>query len=302
MTPEPAPIRIGPSGWNYEDWHNIVYPAPAPRRFDALAYLSRFFNAIEVNSTFYRPPAARTVASWVRRVPPPADFKFAVKLWQGFTHRRDEPYDKDAAGDFLAALQPIFDSGHFGCLLIQFPWSFRCTGDAFDRLAPIADGFRDARPVIEVRHASWDDPAARTRLAALGLSYCNIDQPALRDCIGASAHVTGPVGYVRFHGRRHDTWFAKNVAPYERYNYLYSAAELDEWTDRIRTIAAEAAESFVFSNNHYRGQGPANALQLRAALGGRPVTVPPPMIDHFPALEEIAAGPARDSPDRTLFD
>jgi uncharacterized protein YecE (DUF72 family) len=302
MTPEPAPIRIGPSGWNYEDWHGIVYPAPAPRRFDALAYLGRFFNAIEVNSTFYHPPAARTVASWVRRVPPPADFKFTVKLWQGLTHRRDEPYDKGAARDFLAALQPMFESGHFGCLLIQFPWSFRCSDDAFDWLAPLADDVRDARPVIEVRHASWDNEAARDRLAALGLSYCNVDQPALRDCIGANAHVTGPIGYFRFHGRRRDTWFAANISPHERYNYLYSPAELEEWTPRIREVAVEAAETFVFTNNHYRGQAPANALQLRAMLGEHRVMVPPPMIDHFPALAGISAPSAREASDRTLFD
>lgn len=295
-------IRVGPSGWSYDDWHGIVYPSPAPRGFDALAFLSRYFNAIEINSTFYRPPAPRMVESWVRRVPPPADFKFAVKLWQGLTHHRDESYDHQAATAFLVALRPMMASGHFGCLLLQFPWSFRCDESAFEWLARLADDLHDARPVVEVRHRSWDNDAARERLRAMGLSYCNIDQPALRDCIGPSAYVTGPIGYVRFHGRRRDAWFAGDASSHERYNYLYGPDELAEWTPRIQEIAAAADETYVFSNNHYRGQGPANALQLRAMLGHERVSAPPTLIDHFPDLGNVCVPDTRDLSNRTLFD
>lgn len=302
MSAETPRIRIGPSGWSYDDWHGIVYPSPVPRRFDALAFLSRYFNAIEINSTFYRPPAPRMVESWVRRVPPPDAFRFTVKLWQRFTHQRSEPYEPSAARDFLAALQPMMNSGHFGCLLLQFPWSFRCDESTFDWLARLSDDVRESRPVVEVRHTSWDNDEARERLRGLGLSYCNIDQPALRDCIGPASHVTGPIGYVRFHGRRHDTWFATDAPSHERYNYLYSRKELEAWAPRIHDIAGAAEETYVFTNNHYRGQGPANALQLRAMLGDDGVSAPRTLIDAFPELRAFV-GPADTGPsERSLFD
>ena len=290
-----ARLYVGPSGWHYEDWHGVVYPQTRSARFDALAFMARCFNALEVNSSFYRPPTARMTAGWVRRVPPAPQFSFAVKCWQRFTHQRTEPYSTADVETFLEGVRPLSDSGHAGCLLLQFPWSFRNTPDAWELLTRLADDFRDHRPVVEVRHASWDSPEARENLRGLGLSYCNIDQPRLNQCISPSSHVTGPVGYVRFHGRRADTWFASpagrlnaNVESHARYDYLYSEAELTEWIDRIRGVAGQTESTYVFTNNHYRGQGPANALQLRAMLERGKVSVPPDMLRHFPFLADIA--------------
>jgi uncharacterized protein YecE (DUF72 family) len=126
------------------------------------------------------------------------------------------------------------------------------------------------------------------------MGYCNIDQPALAHCLAPSAHVTSGVGYVRLHGRRRDTWFADKVPAHERYNYLYSLAQLDEWVPRIAEVAGKARRTFVFANNHYRGQGPANALQLRALLERQPVAVPSTMRSRFPTLAEHAHAPGAD--------
>ena len=68
-TGAPDRIRVGPAGWSYQDWAGQVYPKPQPRGFDPLRYLARYFDAIEINSTFYRPAAPKTVESWLRRVP-----------------------------------------------------------------------------------------------------------------------------------------------------------------------------------------------------------------------------------------
>ncbi len=122
----------------------------------------------------------------------------------------------------------------------------------------------------------------------MGINYCNIDQPQLRDCLAPSSHVTGPVGYVRLHGRRRETWFADNTEPHERYNYLYREEELKELAGLARKVAAEADSVYVFTNNHYRGQAPANALQLRAMLEQGKVAVPAPMLRQFAFLEPIA--------------
>src|SRR5918996_3256205 len=82
----PDRIRIGPAGWSYPDWKGQVYPKPQPRGFDPLAYLAQFFDAVEINSTFYRIPDAKTTERWVARVAEHPDFRFTAKLWQGFTH------------------------------------------------------------------------------------------------------------------------------------------------------------------------------------------------------------------------
>jgi uncharacterized protein YecE (DUF72 family) len=268
---------------------------------DQLRYISGFFHAVEVNSSFYRPPSPQTTASWARRAQQP--FRFAFKLHQRFTHQRDEPPDKTEVEQFTAGLLPVEQAGLLGPVLVQFPWSFRCGPSAFDWLARLAGSFGRFSLVVEVRHSSWDVPEARANLQQMGLNYCNIDQPPLRNCIGPSAHATGPIGYVRLHGRRADTWFRENIQPHERYDYLYAADELAEWVGRIRQLAQKTERVFVFANNHYAGQGPANALQLRAMLEGTRLEVPPAMLERFGFLRAIARQPTEPPPkQRTLFD
>lgn len=73
---EPAIVRVGVAGWDYRDWWGVVYPLPRPRGFDPLAYLAQYFDTIEINSTFYRPPVPKAAAGWARRVTHNARFKF----------------------------------------------------------------------------------------------------------------------------------------------------------------------------------------------------------------------------------
>src|SRR5688572_18291042 len=77
-----ADVRYGTAGWDYKDWAGVVYPKPAPRGFDPLGYLSKFFDVVEVNSTFYRPAPAAYAVSWADRVAANPRFRFAVKLWR----------------------------------------------------------------------------------------------------------------------------------------------------------------------------------------------------------------------------
>lgn len=300
LSPGAPRYYVGPSGWSYPDWAGIVYPQGSPKRFDALSYIAKHFNAVEVNTSFYRPMSVSTSESWIRRVADFDDFLFTAKLHQSFTHRRQE-YSAQEVRRFQSGLEPIHQAGRLGCILMQFPWSFRRTSSAVDRLRRLADDFRQFKIAAELRHDSWDVPETRDELREMGVGYCNIDQPKLPHCIGPTAHATGPVGYVRFHGRRTDRWFAENVESFERYNYLYGDDEIREWLPRIHTIGAKCPTVFVFCNNHYRGQGPANALQLRALLDERKVNVPPEMIRQFPGLQAIDRDRG-DSFQETLFD
>lgn len=284
----PSDVRwwIGTAGWSYPDWHGIVYPARHGREFRPLTALARLFNAVEVNSTFYGMPDARITALWTPQVPD--DFRFAIKLHQDFTHAHQRSQYSEHAQRFLAALVPLRDSGKLGPVLIQFPWSFRYCPASVEHVARLADLLPDLSRAIEVRHASWSTPEAQAQLTQHGVLCC-IDQPQLRDCLAPASPTAAPFAYLRLHGRNAAHWFAENEPAYERYNYLYSEAELSEWASRLVPIASSFAEFYVFANNHYRGQAVANALELRALLGLPPCEIPHSLFARYPRLERVAA-------------
>ena len=107
---------------------------------------------------------------------------------------------------------------------------------------------------------------------------------------------TSPIGYVRFHGRRYDTWFTDDpaVPAFERYNYLYSEEELEPWAKRIEHVSKNAETTFVIANNHYLGKGVVNALQLIHLLSRKKLKFPEPLRQHYPQLESIASEPAKE--------
>jgi len=280
-------VRVGTSGWSYADWAGVFYPLEKPRGFDELGYLARFFDAVEVNSSFYRPPSARMGASWLRRTPP--EFEFTYKLYQKFTHERPPAWTPADVAEYKEGVEPVRAAGRLGAVLVQFPWSFRADDEAFRHLEAVRRDFGDLPLVVEVRHVSWTGPQAVRFLKDAGLGFCDIDQPLSRSGVPPMTLVTSPVGYVRLHGRNREAWFKRDAGRDERYNYLYREEELEEWIQRIHEIARASEKTYVFTNNHYRGQAPANALQILSKLRGGPVSVPAPLLKEFPFLESIAA-------------
>jgi uncharacterized protein YecE (DUF72 family) len=150
-------IRVGPAGWSYKDWEGFMYPERPGPKFDPLAYLARFFDTIEINSSFYRPPSASTAKSWARRVAHNPGFKFTAKLYRTFTHERGTDTQKDDV-DFRNGIDPLSDAGRLGALLLQFPWSFKNTQENREHLASLIERFRMYPLVAEVRHGSWNRP------------------------------------------------------------------------------------------------------------------------------------------------
>ena len=274
-------IRVGPAGWAYRDWNGIVYPKPRPRGFDPLAYLARWFDTVEINSTFYRPAAAATARKWLASVADHDRFRFTAKAWQRFTHARDEALtraDVAAARDGLDALQ---DAGRLGAVLLQFPWSFKRGDDERVWLDDVTRALADYPLVVEVRHASWNVPAFYQALADRGIGFVNIDQPLFARSIGPSAAATAPVGYVRLHGRNYEEWFREGAGVEARYDYLYSADELLPWADRTRQVAAATQEVYVVTNNHFQGKAVANAVMLQAMLDGAPKPAPAGVVERY---------------------
>ena len=294
MKGEKAPGRrtlIGPAGWFYRDWEGIVYPKPKPRDFDPLAYLCGYFDCIEINASFYHPPSLETVRTWARRVSGNPFFLFTVKLWKRFTHDRD-PYSEREVDLFRSGIDPLVASGRLGCLLAQFPWSFKKSPANLAWVEGLLAAFGEYPMAVEVRHASWNSPDFCELLRECGAGFVNIDQPLFSRSIGPDSKVTSAIGYVRLHGRNARDWFREDAGRDERYDYLYSTEELLDWTSIIDDVRALADTVFVVTNNHFKGQAVCNALQLKNLVTGEPVDTPAPMLNHYPSLAAISADPA----------
>ena len=276
-------IRVGIAGWSYDDWDGIVYPSRRPARFDRLAYMAEFFDVIEINSTFYRIPEPRIVESWARRVESHANFRFTAKLYQGFTHKRDE-LKGDEGKAFKRAMEPLMSAGILSAVLVQFPYSFRPGPESRETLETISDAFREFPLVAEIRHADWEASEFLEFLRERNMGFCNIDQPRVARSIGPTEIATSRIGYVRLHGRNAANWFKKKDEPSDRYDYLYAEEELVPWAARAGRLAERTADVFIIANNHYRGKGPLAALTLLALLRGEKITAPAELVSAYPQI------------------
>jgi uncharacterized protein YecE (DUF72 family) len=282
-----ASYHVGTAGWSYEDWEGIVYPVPKGRGFHPLPFLAGFIDIVEVNSTFYRPATPAFARSWLKKVERHPDFLFAVKLHQVFTHRRTG-FGQKETDEFKAAVDLLRLGGRLAALLVQFPWSFANTRANTEYLLRLLGLFAEYPLAVEVRHASWDEPAFYAALRERRAAFCNIDQPLFKNSIGPSAVSTSPeFAYVRFHGRNAENWFREDAGRDDRYDYLYAKDELGDWVARIKELGAKSGKVYVITNNHYRGQAMANALQIRNMITGRKVDVPGLLLEKYPVLREI---------------
>ncbi len=282
-------VRVGPAGWSYADWSGYVYPARRSKGFHEATYLAEFFDTIEINTSFYQPLRPDHAALWVERVAANPAFLFTAKLWQKFTHDPSATLEDERA--VRAGFDVLRQAEKLGAVLLQFPFSFHCTKETVGYLSVVLKRFADYPLVVELRHASWQTDETLALLREHNVGFCNIDQPIIGHSLEPSAASTSPIGYVRLHGRRYDTWFSDNPATpaHERYNYLYSEEELDPWVSRIKTVNQHARNTFVVTNNHYQGKAVVNALQLISILKGEKVKVPEPLRQHYPELERIAS-------------
>ena len=280
-------IRVGPAGWSYKDWEGVVYPQKPGKTFDPLEYIARFFNTVEINSSFYRPPTPSTTKSWADRVAANKEFAFSAKLHRLFTHERGKATKKDEK-EFRTGMDVLAKAGKLGAVLFQFPWSFKNTDEDRVYLAKLLEKFSDYPRVLEVRHRSWNNEEVYEWLEERGVGICNIDQPVFAKSIRPEARTTSRVGYVRLHGRNYQNWFRDKAGRDERYDYLYTLDELDPWLVRIKEVAKNTRETYVVTNNHFRGQAVVNAIEIKAALKEELVPAPEPLFKVYPRLSDSA--------------
>jgi uncharacterized protein YecE (DUF72 family) len=281
--------RVGTSGWSYPpssgpgSWTGIFYPLS---KTDELKFYSRYLNAVEINSTFYRPCAPKTAESWAKRTP--ANFEFTVKVWQQFTHKKGE-WTPEQVREFKDGIAPLIEAGKLGCILFQFPASFKHTPQALDQLKSILELFEDYDKAVELRHRSWGDvlPA----LTSFNAVPAFIDEPKFKDSIRQDfENVPGQFLYLRFHGRKFDKWW-RHEHRNERYDYLYTTDEIQPYAIRLKSVleSRDIQRGYVFFNNHPGAKAVANAIMMRAQLDIRVKTeLPEKLVERFPELEAIA--------------
>ena len=281
--PLPPTLYCGTSGWSDPHWNGIVYPKLKPRGFHALEYFSRYFDAVEINTTFYQPIRSEIARLWVRKVSANPRFLFTAKLQRRFTHDRLIGATEVAA--FKDGLWPLLRARKLGCLLMQFPWTFRYTEENREFVIALRRAFHEFPLVAEMRHSSWMHDEALGTLIDYRIGFCNIDQAAYTKAMPPSAFLTSSIGYVRLHGRNPQDWhreFGRAAKPMTGHDYLYSPAELMEWRPRIEHIQQHAAATFVFANNDAGGKSVVNALQLARMSGDDRRVAPADLIRRFP--------------------
>jgi uncharacterized protein YecE (DUF72 family) len=300
-------VRIGTSGWSYPTgegtWNGIFYPPQLSRRprgtpkFDDLSFYAEHFNTVEINSSFYRIPSPKTAESWAARTP--KDFEFSLKLFQKFTH--PEMFAKATGGeawslgqndvdDFRAAIDPIANAGKLGALLAQFPASFKNEGSSREYLEWLLERFREYQVAVELRHKSWSDNPVETLevLSEFGAAWTQIDEPKFKLSIRQNLLPNVKTFYyLRLHGRNAAQWW-KHGKSEDRYNYLYSASELEPFAEAVKEASRDVKKAYLYANNHFSAKSVANAAILKHQLGqDLPGEYTEEIVERYPDLKGI---------------
>jgi uncharacterized protein YecE (DUF72 family) len=237
-------VRIGCSGWMYDDWRGRLYPPQEPKR-RWLELYAQHFDTVEVNATFYRLARREAVAGWVSHTPD--SFIFAVKASRYLTHVRRLGNVAEGIERFYEPLEPLAESGRLGPVLWQLPENFHRDDERLHRWLELLP---PGRHTIEFRHPSWFAPEVLAALRRHQVALTIGDHPTRPF---QALEPTASWTYVRFHygsrGRRGN----------------YSVTELRDWARRLAAWR-RSHDAFVYFNNDWRGYATANADTLRAML------------------------------------
>ncbi|MDO8490400.1 MAG: DUF72 domain-containing protein, partial [Dehalococcoidia bacterium] len=276
------------------------YPAEVKTPADRLRYYSDQFPLAEIDSSYHYFPTRNNVALWLDNTPP--GFVFDIKVFSLFTQHPTQPGTiprslREKFGDaipkqgnlyhhhlppealdelwriFREAVGPIQAAGMLGAIVFQFPPWFHHSQGNLDYMAQCRERLPQHRMAVEFRQPGWlDEQNAEGTLAFLrrqGITMVCVDEPqGLPSSVSPIAKLTAPLGIVRFHGRNLENWEKKGIAGSERFNYLYSDAELKEWLPGIRRMAEQAEELHLVFKNKAQDFPVRNAEAMSKLLKG----------------------------------
>jgi uncharacterized protein YecE (DUF72 family) len=285
-------ILVGTASWTDKTlltsgW----YPDSADTPEKRLAHYATQFPLVEVDSTYYSPPAESTASLWAQRTPP--GFQFNIKAFSLLTghptkvsalykdlrpetekrnlYPSDLPPDAiDTVWDrFLSALGPLTEAGKLGAILFQFPPWFTIRRSNKQYLLEVAKRCSPLRVAVEFRHESWFDGDNQAEtiefLRKNNLPYVAVDMPqGHKSSVPPVLEATADLSVVRFHGHS-DKWTSKDI--YERFGYRYSTKELKDWAPKLQQLADQATQVNVLMNNCYSDYAQRNATELQEMLG-----------------------------------
>lgn len=253
-------LLIGTAGYSYEDWRGVFYPENLDKK-EMLGFYAREFSFTEVNSTFYKMPNRFMLYHMQRKTP--EHFQFVIKAYRGMTHKREE--NEHHFTEFKEALEPLMEEGKLGCVLAQFPTSFRNRDENRDYLQEFKERMGEIPVVIEFRHEEWINERIFDLLEEEELGYVCVDEPQFKTLVPPIVRATSRIGYIRFHGRNYKKWW-HHKETHERYDYLYTEKELKDWVPDILKLTQRTEKTFVSMNNHYRAQAVINGRMLKEML------------------------------------
>ena len=240
-------VRVGTSGWQYDDWRGAVYPERLPRR-RWLEHYTSLFPTVEVNATFYR--LARPSAVRVWRETAPDGFEFVLKGSRFITHMKKLGDPAEALERFFEPLDAVLD--RTSVILWQLPGRW---GRDVERL----DTFLTALPAayryaVEFRDDDWFHRDSYEVLDRHGVAnvWLSSSLTSAHSLVQTGGHV-----YLRFHG----------LDPHEPYRYDYARDELRRWASRLSRVTANGTPAWVFFNNDHAGNAVRNARELMELLG-----------------------------------
>jgi uncharacterized protein YecE (DUF72 family) len=301
-----ATVRIGTCSWADESLSKYFYPKGVPPK-ERLAYYAQQFDTVEVDSTYYRLPSDTMVEGWAERTPPrfvmhvkafammtrhpvkvevlPPDLRDAVEAdARGRVERPSREVRGEVFRRFLESLEPLREAGKLGGILFQLPQYIVLKPSSFEYLEWAREQLGDDTMLVEFRHRSWLEEDARAEtfafLERIGANYVTVDAPrsdTAKNLVPSVPAVTGPIAYVRFHGRNLETWNKRGGSAAERFDYLYSNEELAEWIEPLRELSQQTEQAYAFFNNNSSSPDPrggpgrvaqaaTNAVQLRKLL------------------------------------
>lgn len=261
-------IKVGTSGFSFDDWKGTIYPADLPER-EMLVYYERQlgFRALEVNFTYYTLPSPKSFEAMVKKTS--EEFEFVVKAFKGMTHEiRDKDTgqmidNRETFERFKFSLTPLIEAGKLGGVLAQFPYGFFPKRDHFAYLEGFREAFAAIPLIFEFRNRNWLREETFQFLEKREIGFCVVDEAKLPKLMPYVPRATSDMGYFRFHGRN-PNWFHSPMSV--RYNYLYSDEELKTFVPDIQNISQRTTKTLVFFNNCYSGYAAKNAIQMAKLL------------------------------------